>query len=73
MIRLMIETTVKIKDPFGDFDLLFAAAFSGEKILELPIHYKSRTYGKTQINRYRDGLVLIRYLIKSFYKFNSSS
>ena len=66
------QSTIKIKDPFGDFDLLFAAAFSGQKILELPIHYKSRTYGKTQIKRYRDGFILIRYLLKSFYKFNSS-
>ena len=43
-------------DPFCDFDLLFTAAYSGEKIVEYPIHYKSRTYGKTQISRFRDGL-----------------
>jgi hypothetical protein len=67
------QSTVKTKDPFGDFDLLFAAAYSGHKILELPIHYKTRTYGETQINKYRDGYKLIKYLVRSFYKFNSSS
>tara|TARA_B100001996_G_scaffold44641_1_gene32249 strand:- start:5084 stop:6391 length:1308 start_codon:yes stop_codon:yes gene_type:complete len=67
------QSSVKIKDPFGDFDLLFSAAYSGHKILELPIHYRTRTYGKTQIRKYRDGFTLIRYLLRSFYKFNSSS
>ena len=49
-----------------------SAAFSGEKILELPIHYRTRIYCTTQIRRFRDGSKLISYLIKSFYKFNSS-
>lgn len=60
------------KDPFGDFDLLFSAAIGGNKIVELPVHYKSRTYGKTQISRFRDGYKLIRYLISSFIIFNTS-
>ena len=59
-------------DPFGDFDLLFSAAIGGNKIVELPVHYKSRTYGKTQISRFRDGYKLIRYLISSFIIFNTS-
>lgn len=67
------QNTLKIEDPFCDFDLLFSAAYSGEKILEVPIHYRARTYGKTQIRRFKDGFKLIKYLIKSFYKFNTSS
>lgn len=59
-------------DPFGDFDLLFSAAFSGEKILEYPVHYRARVYGKTQINRFRDGFKLIIYFLKSFLLFNTS-
>lgn len=66
------QKTIKIDDPFCDFDLLFSAAYSGEKILEFPIHYRTRKYGKTQISRFRDGFKLIRYLVKSFYKFNVS-
>ena len=53
-------------DPFGDFDLIFTAAFTGQKIIEYPIHYRTRTYGKTQISRFRDGYKLIKYLLKSF-------
>ena len=63
----------KVFDPFGDFDLLFTAAFTGEKIIEYPIHYRSRSYGKTQISRFRDGFKLIRYLIKSYLIFNTST
>ena len=48
----------KISDPFGDFDLIFSAAFSGQNIIEYPIHYRSRVYGKTQISRFRDGFRL---------------
>jgi hypothetical protein len=59
-------------DPFGDFDFLFSAAYYGEKNSEYPVHYKARIYGKTQINRFRDGFKLIYYFFKSFSKFNSS-
>lgn len=62
----------KLKDPFGDFDLLFTAALTGEKIIEYPIHYKSRKYGSTQISRFRDGYKLITYLVKSFVVFNTT-
>ena len=63
----------KIKDPFGDFDFIFSAAFSGQKILEYPVHYRSRKYGKTQISRFRDGWKLLFYFISSYIKFNSSN
>ena len=66
------QNTINLKDPFGDYDLLFSAAYSGKQILELPIHYKKRTYGKTQISRFRDGYKLIRYLLKSLIVLNVS-
>lgn len=66
------QNKYKIKDPFGDFDLIFTAAITGEKIAEYPVHYKSRTYGSTQIKRFRDGFKLIIYLLRSFLIFNSS-
>ncbi|MEI7769584.1 MAG: glycosyltransferase [Chloroflexales bacterium] len=47
-------------DPFGDFDLIFGAARLGLKILDLPIRYRERTYGTTNINRWRHGLLLLR-------------
>jgi glycosyltransferase involved in cell wall biosynthesis len=50
-------------DPFGDFDLLFGAARMGLKIVEIPIHYHERTYGTTNIQRWRHGLILLRMLM----------
>ena len=62
----------KIIDPFADFDLIFSSAYSGLKIVELPIHYKARVYGKTQISRFKDGYKLLVYFLNSFYLFNVS-
>ena len=64
------QKTLSSKDPFGDFDLIFSAAFAGDKILEYPVHYRARVYGETQISRFRDGYKLIKYFIESFYLFN---
>lgn len=50
-------------DPFGDFDLLFGAARMGLKIVEIPVHYCERTYGTTNIQRWRHGLILLRMLV----------
>jgi ubiquinone/menaquinone biosynthesis C-methylase UbiE len=47
-------------DPFGDFDLLFGASRLGLKIVDLPIRYRERTYGSTNISRFRHGLLLFR-------------
>lgn len=55
-------------DPFGDFDLILGAAKSSLKIVEIPIHYGSRTYGQTQISRFRDGLMLLRMVLFAFRK-----
>lgn len=47
-------------DPFGDFDLIFGAAKLNLKIVDLPIRYRERTYGATNISRWKHGLLLIR-------------
>ncbi len=47
-------------DPFGDFDLLFGAAKLNARIIDLPIRYKARTYGETNISRWKHGWVLLR-------------
>jgi len=47
-------------DPFGDFDLLFGASKLNLKIIEIPIRYGERTYGDTNISRFRDGFMLLR-------------
>ena len=47
-------------DPFGDFDLLFGASKLNLKIVEIPIKYRDRTYGTTQVSRFRHGLLLFK-------------
>jgi hypothetical protein len=47
-------------DPFGDFDLLFGAAKLNLKIIDLPIRYQERTYGTTNISRWKHGVLLLR-------------
>lgn len=47
-------------DPFGDYDLIFGAHKLNHKIVEIPIRYKERTYGSTNISRFRHGIVLLR-------------
>lgn len=47
-------------DPFGDFDLLFGASKCNLKIVDLPIRYAERTYGDTNIQRWRHGVILLR-------------
>lgn len=49
-------------DPFGDFDLIFGAARMGLKIIELPIVYRERTYGDTNISRWTHGAILLAML-----------
>jgi len=66
------QNILRSRDPFGDFDLIFSSAYFGNKILEYPVHYRSRIYGETQISRFRDGFKLILYLLESTIKLNSS-
>ncbi|MBW8051651.1 MAG: glycosyltransferase [Cytophagales bacterium] len=47
-------------DPFGDFDLIFGAYKLNLKIVEVPIKYKERTYGSTNISRFRHGFILLK-------------
>jgi hypothetical protein len=47
-------------DPFGDFDLILGAARMGLKVVEIPIRYKERTYGETNIQRWRHGWLLLK-------------
>jgi SAM-dependent methyltransferase len=47
-------------DPFGDFDLLFGASKLNLRIVEIPIRYRARQYGETQISRFKHGLLLMK-------------
>ncbi len=47
-------------DPFGDFNLLFGAALLDLRIRDVPVRYRDRTYGATNISRFRHGWLLLR-------------
>jgi SAM-dependent methyltransferase len=55
-------------DPFGDFDLIFGASKLSLKVVEIPIRYANRTYGETQISRFRHGFMLIRMVLFAFMR-----
>ncbi|MGY4571717.1 MULTISPECIES: glycosyltransferase [Bradyrhizobium] len=55
-------------DPFGDFDLIFGAVKQNLKLIETPIHYKARTFGQTQISRFRDGWLLLKMVVFAYRK-----
>lgn len=50
-------------DPFGDFDLLFGADKLRLKIMDVPVRYKQRVYGETNIQRWRHGVLLLRMVL----------
>ena len=55
-------------DPFGDFDLIFGSSKLSLKMIEIPIQYKARSYGRTQISRFRHGLQLLRMVMHGYRK-----
>lgn len=50
-------------DPFGDFDLLFGAAKLNYKIADMPIRYRERVYGSTNIQRWKHGWLLLKMVV----------
>ncbi|MGE3334564.1 MAG: glycosyltransferase [Rhodospirillaceae bacterium] len=58
-------------DPFGDFDLIFGAARLNLKIVEVPIRYRDRLYGETQISRFTHGMLLARMTLFAWRKFKA--
>lgn len=47
-------------DKWGDFDLLFGAARTGKKIMEVPVHYMTRKSGESKMRSFRHGVHLLR-------------
>ncbi len=56
-------------DPFGDFDLIFGASKLNLKFSEIPIRYKARMYGETNISRFKHGWMLLRITFFAMRKF----
>lgn len=58
-------------DPFGDFNLIFGAIRNNLKVVEIPVRYKERVYGSTNISRFKHGLLLLKITWIAFREFNS--
>lgn len=55
-------------DPFGDFELLFPAAVLGLSVVDVPIRYGARSYGTTNISRFRHGWMLLKMTMVAFFR-----
>jgi SAM-dependent methyltransferase len=55
-------------DPFGDFDLIFGAVKQNFKVVEVPVTYRARTYGTTNISRFKHGWLLLKMSWIAFKK-----
>jgi hypothetical protein len=60
-------------DPFGDFELLFPAAVLALGLIDVPVAYRSRTYGSTNIHRFSDGFKLLRMALKGLWRIRLGS
>ena len=58
-------------DPFGDFDLIFGAIKQNLKVVEVPIRYRERVYGSTNISRFKHGWLLLKMTWFGFMKFKA--
>lgn len=63
-------------DPYGDFALISHSRSMGIKIESITVNYNARTYGETNINRWRGGMQLLKttiaiYLSLVTRKFNT--
>jgi hypothetical protein len=54
-------------DPFGDFELLFPASELALGIVDIPIRYRARVYGSTNISRFRHGLMLLKMTVFALF------
>ena len=60
-------------DPFGDFQMLFPAAELCLGSIDVPIRYGARTYGKTNIHRFRDGMMLLKMTAQGLIKITAGA
>jgi hypothetical protein len=55
-------------DPFGDYELLFPASIFALGIVDVPIRYRARTYGATNINRFGHGWMLLKMTLLGLFR-----
>jgi len=55
-------------DPFGDFNLLYGSALLDLRIRDIPVRYRDRTYGETNISRFSHGWMLLKMVWFGLWK-----
>lgn len=55
-------------DPFGDFELIFPSSELLFRSVDIPICYRERTYGSTNISRFSHGLILLKMTLLGLFK-----
>ncbi|MBF0289215.1 MAG: glycosyltransferase family 2 protein [SAR324 cluster bacterium] len=55
-------------DPFGDFEILFPASILTLGIVDIPVYYRARLYGETQISRFSHGWMLLKMTAIGFLR-----
>lgn len=74
--RLDYQKIVKLRkqwgdfDPFGDYELIFGAVKLNLKVVDLPVRYQARTYGSTNISRWRHGVLLLQMTANAYRRFS---
>lgn len=58
-------------DPFGDFTLIFGAVRHSLKVVEIPVRYRARESGRTNISRFRHGIMLAKMTLTAFKEFRA--
>jgi glycosyltransferase involved in cell wall biosynthesis len=67
--RLLVRVAqIGTNDPFGDFDLLFGAALLDLRIRDVPVRYKDRAYGDTNISRFSHGWMLLKMVRRALWR-----
>jgi glycosyltransferase involved in cell wall biosynthesis len=56
-------------DPYGDFSIFAMAKANNVHITSIPVHYHSRSYGKTNIHRWSGGVELLKITLIIIRKF----
>lgn len=64
----LLPGEIKNIDPYGDFSLIASSILANQKIISVPITYRARTYGQTNISRWRGGIKLLIVWVK-IYKY----
>lgn len=60
-------------DPFGDFELLFGASLLCLGAIDVPVIYRARSYGTTNISRFTHGWMLLKMTMIGFFRIRLGS